>query len=236
MTGKLIIAITFVLFSSLQASAQGVNEEVCQSYINMFCIRCHTSERICDEVGVKTDSQWQETVTLMTEYGNLDKDVQAKVYECVTTMQPGGSKLCKWKKTSGEKVAATTVSSETKQESPAEAPVEKIFRSIGPQEALRMLQARDDVIFLDVRTPKERSYGAVAGSELVSIVDLVKGNIPLPKDKPILLVCAVGGRSYVAGQVLSRNGYNEVYNLSGGVKGWYQAGLPLTYDNPPVEK
>ena len=132
-----------------------------------------------------------------------------------------------------EKGSAGTTSSGGKKSSPEQ---EKIFRSIGPQEALQLMDARDDVIFLDVRTPKERSYGAIAGSELVSIVDLVKGKIPLPKDKPILLVCAVGGRSYVAGQVLSRNGHREVYNLSGGVKGWYKAGLPLSYDNPAKKK
>ncbi|MDW7773521.1 MAG: rhodanese-like domain-containing protein [Desulfobulbaceae bacterium] len=113
---------------------------------------------------------------------------------------------------------------------------EKVFRSIGPVEALRMLQSRNDVLFLDVRTAKERSYGAIPGSELVSIYPLLKGDIPLPKDKAILLVCAVGGRSYMAGQVLSGKGYREVYNLSGGVKGWHKAGLPLTYDEAAVKK
>jgi rhodanese-related sulfurtransferase len=111
---------------------------------------------------------------------------------------------------------------------------EKILRSVGPEEALRMMQARDDVIFLDVRTPQERSHGAIPGSKLVSIYALLKGEVPLPKDKPILLVCAVGGRSYVAAQVLSKNGYREVYNLSGGVQGWYRAGLPLMYDKAAV--
>lgn len=109
---------------------------------------------------------------------------------------------------------------------------EKIFKSISPQEAMRMLQMRDDMIFLDVRTPKERSRGYIPGSQLVSFNDLAMGKLPLPKEKPILLVCAVGGRSYVAGKILSQKGYREVYNLSGGVKQWYQSGLPLTYDRP----
>ena len=232
MIGKLIFVITFIFISSSQVSAQSVDEEVCQSYINMFCVRCHTTERICDGIGVKTDTQWQETITLMAQYDNLDKDIQAKMFECVTTMQPGGSKLCGERKATAGKVAALTVSAEKKQRLLVAPQQEKIFRSIGPLDALRMMQARDDVIFLDVRTPRERSYGAIAGSRLVSIVDLVNGKILLPKYKPILLVCAVGGRSYVAGQVLSKKGYQEVYNLSGGLKGWYKAGLPITPDNP----
>jgi len=106
----------------------------------------------------------------------------------------------------------------------------KIFRSVSPAEAMRMLQTRGDIVFLDVRTPKERANGAIPGSKLVSLFNLVKGQIPLPKDKAIMLVCAVGGRSYVAGQVLSKQGYREVYNLSGGINAWYQAGLPVVHD------
>ena len=106
----------------------------------------------------------------------------------------------------------------------------QILRSLSPAEALQMQQSRSDVIFLDVRTPKERSYGAIPGSKLVSIIDLMKGDIPLPKDKPILLVCAIGGRSYVAAQVMSQQGFREVYNVSGGIQAWVQAGLPLMQD------
>ena len=105
-----------------------------------------------------------------------------------------------------------------------------ILKSISPVEALRMQQTRDDLVFLDVRTPKERSYGAIPGTRLVSIYDLMKGVLPLPKEKPILLVCAVGGRSYVAAQVMSRQGFREVYNLSGGIKAWVQSGLPVAQD------
>jgi len=107
----------------------------------------------------------------------------------------------------------------------------KIFRSIGPEEAMRLLQSRDDIVFLDVRTLQERSQGAIPGSKLVSIFDLVQGKLSLPKDKPVLLVCAVGGRSYAAGQVLSRQGYREVYNLSGGINAWYKAGLPISVES-----
>lgn len=107
---------------------------------------------------------------------------------------------------------------------------EKIFSSIQPQEALRLMQGRDDVIFLDVRTPQERSRGYIPGSQLVAFGDLVSGKVPLAEDKAIMLVCAVGGRSYVAGQVLSRKGYREVYSISGGIRNWYKQGLPITFD------
>lgn len=109
---------------------------------------------------------------------------------------------------------------------------DKVFRSISPQEALRMLNQREDIIFLDVRTPKERSGGYIPGSRLVAFGDVVTGKLELPEDKPILLVCAVGGRSFFAGQILSKKGYSEVYNLSGGVRNWSRSGLPLAHDKP----
>lgn len=107
----------------------------------------------------------------------------------------------------------------------------KIFKSISPTEAYALVQERKDLFFLDVRTARERADAAIAGSQLVSMWDLMRGRLPLPKDTPILLVCAVGGRSYAAGKVLSQKGYQEVYNLSGGIKAWYKQGLPITRNN-----
>ena len=106
-----------------------------------------------------------------------------------------------------------------------------IFKSISPGEAVAMLQQRDDVIFLDVRSPQERAYASIAGSTLVNFWDIVRGKVVLPQDKPILLVCAVGGRSFAVGQILSKKGYPEVYNLEGGIEQWHKDGLPLERGN-----
>lgn len=233
MIGKkvnLFVIVTMLLLPCFKGHAQEVSEAVCESYINMYCLRCHPVQRICDKIGVMNETQWQGTIKLMGEYGNLDKDVQDRVSACVSSPAAKSFKMCGGKSAAAGKAMAMTVSTESISTQTPLQSREKIFRSIGPQEALRLLQSRDDVTFLDVRTPKERSRGAIPGSKLVSIPALVKGQVSFPKDKPIMLVCAVGGRSYVVGQLLSKNGYREVYNLSGGVKGWYKAGLPLAYD------
>lgn len=238
MTGtilKLIAAAAAVFSLSVSVHAQSLTREVCQSYINTYCLRCHPAQRICDGMVTKSGEQWRDTVNLMGDYGNLDQDIQQKVYACVNSNERSLN-LCGGKSAAAGRPEIMTVAAVSGTGKPEPPAGEKIFRSIGPEEALRMLQARDDVIFLDVRTAKERSYGAIPGSKLVSIYALLKGGIPLPKDKPILLVCAVGGRSYMAGQVLSGKGYREVYNLSGGVKGWYHAGLPLTHDEAALKK
>jgi rhodanese-related sulfurtransferase len=101
--------------------------------------------------------------------------------------------------------------------------------SIGPREAAALLQERRDMVLLDVRTPEELKEGAIERAILTPFWSLVRGTMSLPQDKPIMLVCAVGGRSYAAAQILIRNGHREVYNLRGGIVAWKHEGLPLKY-------
>lgn len=102
-----------------------------------------------------------------------------------------------------------------------------IFRSLSPQEAKSLIETRKDLALVDVRSPQELYEGAIPGSQLIPFTDLAQGRTTLPTGKPILLICAVGGRSYAVGQYFSGKGYGEIYNLSGGISAWKAAGLPL---------
>lgn len=109
---------------------------------------------------------------------------------------------------------------------PASGPV---FRTIPPQEALALIAQRKDLQVIDVRGPEELKEGFIANSRLVPFWAIAKGQQTLPVGPPLLLVCAVGGRSYAVGQYLYQKGYREVYNLQGGIDNWKRAGLPLQY-------
>ena len=104
-----------------------------------------------------------------------------------------------------------------------------VFESIPPQAARDLIKARQDLLIIDVRNPQELREGSIEGSHLVPFWNVVRGMVEIPEDRPILLVCAVGGRSYSAGQVLARKGYPEIFNLKGGISAWKRAGLPLKY-------
>jgi rhodanese-related sulfurtransferase len=52
----------------------------------------------------------------------------------------------------------------------------------------------------------------------------------IPNDKPIVLVCARGGRSAMAADFMVSLGYENLYNLSDGTIGWILAGLPIERD------
>lgn len=110
--------------------------------------------------------------------------------------------------------------------SPAAGPV---FRTIPPQEARVLIAQRRDLQIIDVRGPEELREGFIANSRLVPFWAIARNQQTLPVGPPLLLVCAVGGRSYAVGQYLYQKGYREVYNLQGGIDNWKRAGLPLQY-------
>lgn len=112
---------------------------------------------------------------------------------------------------------------------PTAQPVIPEFSSLLPQEAFSLKEREKDVLVVDVRTPEELELLRIPGSIAVPMAELMEGRAQLPKDKPILLVCAVGGRSYAAGLYLFKEKHQRVYNLRGGISAWQKAGLPLEY-------
>lgn len=87
-------------------------------------------------------------------------------------------------------------------------------------------------LLLDVRDGTEvAATGKAAGALHISRGLLeFKADLSMPTadknfalDKPIILHCASGGRSALAGKLLKDMGYEKVYNL-GGFKDWVEAG------------
>lgn len=80
-----------------------------------------------------------------------------------------------------------------------------------------------DTIVLDVRTADEYSLGAIPGSVNIPLDSLRSHINELPKDKTIIVNCAVGLRGYLAYRILTQHGFYNVQNLSGGFKTWHMA-------------
>lgn len=72
-------------------------------------------------------------------------------------------------------------------------------------------------IILDVREEVEVATGKIDNSINIPLSELRKRFIELPKDKEILVYCAVGLRGYIASRFLLQNGY-RVKNIAGGIK------------------
>jgi len=73
---------------------------------------------------------------------------------------------------------------------------------------------------LDVRQPGEYEEGHIPGAKLIPMAALTDSLDEIDRSKPVLVYCAIGGRSRVAAQTLAGKGYEQVINLSGGFKVW----------------
>ena len=104
----------------------------------------------------------------------------------------------------------------------------------------REVMAKGNTLVVDVRdAPEVAQAGKVAGAINVSRGMLEFRADPespyhdknFAKDKTVIVYCASGGRSALAGKVLKEMGYSRVYNL-GAFKEWVEAGGAVDKPSP----
>ncbi|OIQ47179.1 MAG: rhodanese-like domain-containing protein [Gammaproteobacteria bacterium MedPE] len=103
-------------------------------------------------------------------------------------------------------------------------------KKINHQQAT-MLMNREDAVVLDVRGDGEYKKGHILGSQLIPLSKFKNNDlasIEKYKDTPIIVVCNSGMTSNQACQMLQKLGFNDLYNLQGGITEWRNANLPLT--------
>ena len=104
-----------------------------------------------------------------------------------------------------------------------------IAKNVAPIEFKELIDSKKEGVVLDVRTPQEIAQGAIAGHVDMNFYapDFKEQLKTLDKSKPVMVYCAVGGRSGSAMQLLSSMGFKEVYNLAGGIRAWQSQEMPL---------
>lgn len=102
-------------------------------------------------------------------------------------------------------------------------------RRLSPLDATRLINS-DDAVVLDVRTDGEFNLGHIVNS-----VHVPQKQVPEQLDKlkkyrgrPIIAACRTGQLAGSVCNVLRKNGFEQVYNLQGGLTAWEGANLPLT--------
>jgi rhodanese-related sulfurtransferase len=101
-----------------------------------------------------------------------------------------------------------------------------------PSEISKKLKANPTAVILDVRTPEEFAEDHLARAINIDVnsPDFEKQSAKLDKKKPVYVYCLGGVRSKKAAGILKRNGYQAV-SMSGGIKAWKSAGLPVIKGN-----
>ncbi len=102
-------------------------------------------------------------------------------------------------------------------------------KQLNVNEAVRLMND-DDVIVLDVRETSEYSSGHIRDAIHIPISALAKrlNELEKYKNKQILAYCRSGSRSNSACRTLSKQGFENVSNLAGGIMSWGSANLPIT--------
>lgn len=88
---------------------------------------------------------------------------------------------------------------------------------------------RADLVVLDIRTPEEFAAGHLAGAINIDYYadDFEDQLSALNLDVPYVMYCNSGNRSSNALRVMDSLGFQEVYELDGGIQAWFGAGLPI---------
>ena len=99
---------------------------------------------------------------------------------------------------------------------------------VEPTEAVLLIN-REKAILIDVCEPAEFAQGHALGSKNIPLAEL-DARLPLVvknKNLPVILVCQVGGRASRAAAQAKKLGYERAQALSGGLKAWREASLPV---------
>jgi rhodanese-related sulfurtransferase len=101
-------------------------------------------------------------------------------------------------------------------------------KDIGNLVATRLLNS-GGVTLLDVREPQDYDGLRLPNAIHMPLSQLASRADELAKLKgnPVIVYCTRGQRSRSAADALAKQGFAEVYNLTGGFRGWKEAGLPV---------
>jgi len=101
--------------------------------------------------------------------------------------------------------------------------------ALSPAQAV-MLVNRQNALLLDVRDTDEFQATNIVGARNIPLSELETRINELSKyrAKPVVTVCATGNRSGRAVDLLRKAGFEQVYNLAGGLNAWRDAGQPLS--------
>lgn len=72
---------------------------------------------------------------------------------------------------------------------------------------------------IDVREPMEYEIGHIGGLH-IPLAMIPSSADQIAKDKPVIMQCRSGKRSEMACRLLEQQGFDNMYNLTGGIQAW----------------
>ncbi len=108
---------------------------------------------------------------------------------------------------------------------------------IQPEQLEHWQQSGKQLVLLDIRSPEEYKVSHLMGAELIDYETFNPENIVhLSKSSTVVVYCSVGYRSERIGEKMNELGFQDVYNLYGGLFYWKNYGHPVVNsENQPTD-
>ncbi|QWF71024.1 rhodanese-like domain-containing protein [Methylomonas paludis] len=102
------------------------------------------------------------------------------------------------------------------------------YESISPLIAVTKMNDENSLI-VDVRDPQEFIKSHIEDAQNIPLAKLEEQLPKLGKHKshPLIVVCQTGARSATASKTLSKAGFEQVFNMAGGMQSWEDNKLPI---------
>lgn len=94
-------------------------------------------------------------------------------------------------------------------------------------ELAQLKEKGETIRVIDIRQPAELSSGIIPGAEALPMHIIPLRINEFKRDEKLIMVCRSGGRSAQACMYLQQQGYENVFNLRGGMMAWAGSGLEL---------
>ncbi len=103
------------------------------------------------------------------------------------------------------------------------------YKQVNVNQAVMLLN-KDNAVVVDVREDKEITSGIIKGAKHITLSQMSQkiGELNKSKQAPVLVYCRSGSRSGHACNQLTKAGFEDVSNLTGGIMAWESANLPLS--------
>ena len=94
------------------------------------------------------------------------------------------------------------------------------FGSLTPKEFGERVRGGEDLLLVDVREPEEYELARVEGARLLPLSLFNEWAPSLDRERETVFICHHGVRSAQVCAFLSRQGFEKIYNLAGGIDRW----------------
>lgn len=93
------------------------------------------------------------------------------------------------------------------------------MKEVTVEELKQLHESNSDFQLIDVREEFEYEQSNLGGTH-IPLAEIISGKDQVSRDRQVIIHCRSGKRSAQAIQILEREGFDNLYNLKGGILAW----------------